>query len=551
MSSTKLKISKQDLRSYFVQYLSQGDYAKCARIAWPWYQQNEWSDKIWKNIEAHDRLCIMGHASASKTFTASIWFLLDWLAWADDTALIMTSATMPSMNVRIWADFKTLWTKSRIDLSTTATIVDSKHVIRKSIHEAKEAIHAVAADGDDSQSKVQGLHCKRNRLIIDEADNPYSNAIWGAITNLSSSGHFKGIALANPDDKNSEFGSHCEPVNGWDSINPEVDHEWESRLGWHVLRLDALQSPNIIAGKDIHPYLFNNANLTEAREHKFNTRSWWSFVRAWYGSDSLITNIFSSGIFDNTKKPHIWYSTKIPIASCDPAFEGGDDCVLMLGFMGREAHNPLKTVVEVNEYLKITRKDMTKEITQDFGDQIKTILVERGVKPEYFAIDSSGNALGIRDHLRTVYGKEIYSVMFGGSASDRKLTAEESNPANQRYKNLVTELWYAAREWCRLGLVYLKEPPRDLRIQLESRRYELRGKDAKTGRELIMAEPKTEMKARGLTSPDYGDAFSLLIHLVRKHALGFTPSGFHEPTRKTVKKFTRYQSIFKQTYESD
>lgn len=550
MSSQKIKpITKKELAGVFAEALADKDYKFAASIAWPWYKQNEWSDLIWSSIEKHDRLCVMGHGSASKTFTASIWFLLDWIAYADQTALILTSATMPSMNARIWADFKSLWSKSRVDLSSVAQIIDSKHVIRKGINDAKEAVHAIAAESDNSQAKVQGLHAVRNRLLIDEADNPYSNSIWNAITNLSTSGHFKGIALANPDDKNSEFGSHCEPVDGWDSINPEVDFEWESRMGWHVLRLDGLQSPNIKAGEDKYPFLLNNQAVIETMDNKgTNSRSWWTYIRAWYPPDSLVSNIFSSGIIGKCNKPITWYADKVPVAALDPAFEGGDNCSLLLGFMGRQGDNPSRTVLEVNEYIRIKRKDMTKTLAFDYADQIVAILKDRGVQPKNFAIDTTGTQGPFADIIQEKLGSGILRVIFGSGATDRKVTNEDSGPARERYKNFVTELWYVAREWCRLGLVYLKNPPRDLRIQLEARRYELKGKDAKSGREVIMAEPKTEMKSRGLTSPDEADAFCLLVHLVRTHSLGFIPGSFKDKTPGQVKNFTRNASIFDANY---
>jgi hypothetical protein len=549
MSSIKTKMTKKDLESIVYTFLSEGNYRACAKILWPWYEQNDWSEKIWNAIEKYDRLCIMGHGSASKTFTASIWFLLDWLAHANDTALILTSATMPSMNARIWADFKTLWSKARIDLSKIAQVVDSKHIIRKGILDAKEAIHAIAAESDDSQAKVQGLHAKRNRLIIDEADNPYSNSIWNAVTNLMTSGHFKGIALANPDDKNSEFGMHTEPVNGWDSINPEVDYEWESKLGWHVLRLDGLQSPNILAGVDKHPFLLTNLAVNDTRDNKgTNSRSWWTYIRAFYPPDNVISTIFTSSIIEKCRVPVVWYTTKTAIAACDPAFEGGDDCILVFGFMGRMAHNPQRTAVEANEYIKIKRKDMSKEVTFDFGDQIIELCKSRGVAPEHFALDASGNAKGLSDYIKTKWAKTVMSITFGGSASERKLTSEDTGPARERYKNFVTELWYVSREWCRLGLVYFKDLPRDAKIQLEGRRYTLKGKDAKSGRELIMAEPKSEMKSRGLTSPDYADAICLLIHLVRHFALGFIPGTVKDYTPTQSKSFVKRKNVWTMNY---
>lgn len=545
----KTQITKAELTAYALKFIKDNDYRNAARIIWPYYQQNEWSELIWSRIEKYDKLCIMGHGSASKTYTASIWFLLDWIAYANDTALILTSATMPSMNGRIWADFKSLWTKSRLDLNSVAQVIDSKHVIRKGIYDAKEAIHAVSADSDDSQTKIQGLHCKRNRLIIDEADNPYSNSIWKAITNLSSSGHFKGIALANPADRNSEFAFHCEPVNGWDSVNTETDFEWESKKGWHVLWLDGLRSPNILAGYDKYPYLLSNNAVMDTRDNKgVNSIEWWSFVRGFYSVDGLNNNIFTTGIVDKCKTPHIWYTTKTPIAACDPAFEGGDNCVLGLGFMGRQAENPAKTVIEINEYIRIKRKDMDKTLAFDFADQIVAILKERGVQPQYFAIDTTATQGPFADIIEEKLGKGIYRVNFAATASNRKVTAEDTGVAKERYKNFVTELWYVAREWCRLGLVYMKDPPRDLKIQLEARRYMLKGKDAKTGRDLIMAEPKTEMKARGLGSPDEGDMFCLFVHLARKHALGFTPSSFHEPTVIKKKNTFKNATVWNQTY---
>lgn len=542
-------MTTEQLTAYSVKMIKDGNYRGAARVLWPFYKQNEWSELIWSSIEKHDKLCIMGHGSASKTFTASIWFLLDWIAFTNQSALILTSATMPSMNARIWADFKMLWTKSRIDLSSIAQIIDSKHVIRKGINDAKEAIHAIAAESDNSQTKVQGLHTARNRLIIDEADNPYSNAIWNALTNLGTSGHFKCVALANPDDKNSEFGFHCEPVGGWDSINPEVDFEWESKMGWHCLRLDGLRSPNILAGYNKYPFLLSVNSVVDTRDNKgVNSREWWTYIRAWYPPDSLISVIFSSGIIDKCNKPHIWYTTKTAIAACDPAFEGGDNCVLCLGFMGRQGENPLKTVIECNEFIRIKRKDMEKTLAFDYADQIVAILKDRGVEPKYFAIDTTGTQGPFADIIEEKLGKGIYRVLFNGGASDRKVTAEDTGPAKERYKTYVTELWYVAREWCRLGLVYLKDAPRDLKIQLEARRYTLKGKDAKSGREVIMAEPKTEMKSRGLGSPDEGDAFCCLVALARKHALGFLPGSFKDSTPKTRKVFTRNENIYQADY---
>jgi hypothetical protein len=212
------------------------------------------------------------------------------------------------------------------------------------------------------------------------------------------------------------------------------------------------------------------------------------------------------------------------------------------------AHTPERTAIEANEFIRIKRKDMTKTLAFDYADQIVGILKDRGIESKHFAIDTTGTQGSFADIIEEKMGKGMMRVNFAGSASDRKVTAEDTAPARERYKTFVTELWYVAREWCRLGLVYLKDPPRDLRIQLEARRYILKGKDAKSGREVIMAEPKTEMKSRGLTSPDEGDAFCLLVHLARSLSQGFIPGTFRDSTPTTRKNFVKNASIFQADY---
>ncbi|MEO7397152.1 MAG: hypothetical protein ABIW84_01160, partial [Ilumatobacteraceae bacterium] len=421
------------------------------------------------------------------------------------------------------------------------------------ITDGKAAIHAVAAESDDAETKIQGLHMPRNRVVIDEADNPYSSSIWPALTNLGTSGHLKAVALANPSDKNSEFGFHCEPVEGWDSIDPEMHHEWESKMGWHVMRLDGLESPNVVAGHDKFPFLLSNQSVIETRDNKgTNSPEWWTMIRAFYPPEGLISTIFPGGLVSRCNKPIVWYTTTQNIAFCDPAFEGGDSCVVCLGRMGRFANNPERTGVEVSKFVTIKRKDMTKTLAFDFADQIVAILKTHEVAPQRFGIDTTGTQGPFADIIEEKLGKGIVRVVFGHAATGRKVTNDDTAGSKDRYKNLVTELWYVAREWCRLGLVYFNNPPRDLRIQLESRRYELKGKDKFSGREVIFAEPKTDMKSRGLGSPDEGDAFCGLIHVVRQIAIGFLPGTFRDGTASnSMKAFKKNASVWTQEYKSE
>lgn len=531
-----------EIRTLLFALLKDNRKRDAARVIWPWFVQNDQTERIWDALEKYDSLAIMGHGSASKTFTCAAWFLLDWWTYPDETALVITSDTIDSMKRRIWSDMKTLWSRCKVPMG--GILVDSKRVILYSPLDYKNAISGIAAESNDAQSKIQGLHTKRVRVIIDEADNKLSGSIWGALHNLGTSGNLKFVALANPADKTGEFGRFCEPVNGFRSINPEQDFEWTGRTGGHVLRLDGLRSPNLLAGKNVFPFLLSVDAVEKMRANgQDKTKEWWSYIRAWYPPEGSISNIFTSDIIEKCRKRILWYAGTQAIAACDPAFEGGDVCTLFFGRMGRLAEDNKKTGVQVDEFITINRQDESKPITIDFGDQIIAHLKRRGVKPGNFAIDCTGNALGLSDYIKHAWGMEVVGVNFGGSATEMKLTAEDTVKASDRYDRFVSELWYTAREWCKLGAVGFIDPPRELTTQLESRLYELVISSQK-----IKIETKLKMKERGLTSPDYGDAFCLMIHLARLRSQGFLPAIFDHKDYDALKPFRRRQSVFNLSY---
>lgn len=540
MEESKKSRKESEKRATVITLLTLGRKRDAAKILWPWFIQNEWTDKIWNAIESHQFLCVMGHGSASKTFTASAWMLLDWWTHPEKTALIFTSVTIDTMKGRIWSDIKTLWSKSEVTMP--GILVDSRRMIQYSPMDQKNAINGVAADSDNAQTKIQGLHTDRIRVIIDEADNHQSRSVWGALSNLGTSGELKVVALANPVDRSGDFGQHVEPKNGWTSINPEVDFEWPTRLGAHALRLDGLRSPNIVAGEDIYPFLLTNKNLKTIRDGKGeNSPEWWAYVRAWYPPEGTLRTIFNPEIIQKFRQKIVWYAGTTPIAACDPAFEGGDNCILTLGRMGRLVDNPEKTAVEFQEFIRIKRVNTGNPVTIDFGDQIVARLKAHGVQPENFAIDCTGNALGLSDYIRHAWG-EILPVNFGGSPTEMKITGEDSQRAVDRFDRFVSELWYVAREWCKLGHIHVSTEPRELRLQLESRIYELMTSNK------IKIEPKQRMKERGLESPDYGDAFCLMIHLARVRSHGFTPAIFEKKHVDPIKRFKKNQSVFGMDY---
>lgn len=100
----------------------------------------------------------------------------------------------------------------------------------------------------------------------------------------------------------------------------------------------------------------------------------------------------------------------------------------------------------------------------------------------------AGNGAGVIDKLRQM-GHEVVEVPFGGKAS------------KPRYANKRAEMWFDLREWLMAGGVI----PRDTALlqDLAAPTYKFDVQDR------AVLESKDELKARGLPSPDLGDALAL------------------------------------------
>jgi hypothetical protein len=113
-------------------------------------------------------------------------------------------------------------------------------------------------------------------------------------------------------------------------------------------------------------------------------------------------------------------------------------------------------------------------------------------RPAYIAVDGTGVGGGVVDRLRQLPEIKcpIVDVQFGAQARDTKA-----------YANTRTELWGRMRDWL-AGEVSLPDY-RKLLDDLVAVEY------GYNQRMQLQLERKQDMKARGLASPDYGDALAI------------------------------------------
>jgi hypothetical protein len=112
-------------------------------------------------------------------------------------------------------------------------------------------------------------------------------------------------------------------------------------------------------------------------------------------------------------------------------------------------------------------------------------------------VDETGVGAGVVDRLRQM-GYPVIGINFGAKADRTMISTEVANYANKR-----AEMWGEMREWLKGGAV---PNDQELRDDLGGVEY---GFVLREGRDAILLESKESMKARGLASPDMGDALAL------------------------------------------
>lgn len=115
--------------------------------------------------------------------------------------------------------------------------------------------------------------------------------------------------------------------------------------------------------------------------------------------------------------------------------------------------------------------------------------------PDALFVDVGGVGAGVYDRLLQLNVRNVFAVNFGGSGGVVNFNGISVKTANKR-----ASMWCMMREW--LGGGAIADSP-ELEADLTGVEYGFNSDDA------ILLESKQHMKARGLASPDDGDALAL------------------------------------------
>ena len=537
-----IKLAKQ-ITLQFVQHLLDKDqFEAAATILWG-QEVYDWRPKSsrdsWRCLFEHDLLLIQGAGAMGKSFGAAAWFYLDWFRDPFYTNIKTISLTREHAERNIFASIKNFHRTAlvRPEFHKTEDLVTS---IQAS-DDAKQGIHLVAIPkGESGHGTLRGFHptprfgsahkrwgrLSRTHVILDEAEEVPAG-VWEGINNIISTadiegspGHIKIFGASNPKDRTSDFGQRCEPKDGWSSIDCEEDFEWESKEGFHVLRLDAARCENVVERKIVYQGLQTYQGFMGYMS-RGRTAEAMTMARGWFPEEGQAMSIITPAMMNNAMGMLRFVGPVVALAAFDLALEGNDQVMCSYGRFGlcdgwtdqagkfHEFKQP-RIALQLDSQMPFPKR-ATLEQTQ----AIIRFCKQMRISPNWLAVDRTGNGSGIHDSLCTLFGTEVMGINYSWAASDTHILGEDSQKANELYNGVVTELLFGLAKY--LEFEYLKISPgfrnEDLVRQATARRYKQKGKG------MVRVESKGEYcKRTRSSSPDALDSLSILVYLMRQRS---------------------------------
>lgn len=486
------------------------------------FERNPCAERMIDGAVRNRYLGVTGHASSSKSDTYGVYGIVRFIASPANTLILVTSTSLTQARGRIWGSIEEYWRTASVPLP--GKLVSAKGLIRYVDPDTGKAlsdrcgIQLIAGDKtNDKKSigKLVGLKAFNMVVIGDELPELSPALVEAVKGNLSVNdrGWFQFIGIGNANSVFDPHGVFCTPKGGWKSINPNSD-EWETETGF-CIRFDGEKSPNVLAGKTLFPYLITKRFIDEKRQqYGENSPMYWRMVRGFWCPDGSTEGIYSETditAFGAESMKVRWIGQPIAVAGEDPSFSnGGDDTCLQFGLFG-DSEDGLQTLL-LTERLILTH-DATKKSPRNYqiADQTRDACQKRNVHPANFAGDETGAGGPYMDILSERWSPDIHRVQFGGAPSAIAVGVQETKPANRKYVNRASEIWFVAKDYLRAGQI--KGIDGDIGRDLISRRAK---PSVKRGSDILeQIETKLETRKRTGRSPDRAEAALIILDMLR------------------------------------
>ncbi len=498
---------------------------------------NEWFIKRIKTfVESpakNERIITLAGGSGIAKSADAAYYAIMWY-WADPTrrGVIVGSTTLGSLKQRIWAYLTEAVSQCPYDMGMTVNSSQAPSMFVNK-EDRRHRIIGVALKPGESEKTIAdiiGFHPEGGVLVLIDEGTDVAAAILDIQTNLDESDKGKFYQMIICGNSCSRFDPHgraSEPADGWDSIDPDIDSEWPTKMGGRCLYFDCYRSPAVIGKEQFranYNFLINEKKIRseEIRLGK-DSPAFWRFVRGfWPPEDATktvltLTMVARHGATSPAKWAGRW---QIELAGLDPAFTSeGDECIMQFATLGMMENGLIGLEYGQTVSMKLDSRS-TEPITYQIVRQARDICVARGVEPEFFGMDTWGFGAGAGDMLEKEWSPKIQKVVGIGLPSDEYIDSDMTQKAIDLYDRKITELWFAMRTFVQAGQIHGLE-----KMAVEefcSRQYKW------AGRKIVLESKRDYKKRMGREdnptgSPDRADAAAIVLEVAKRH--GFRPGG--------------------------
>ena len=421
-----------------------------------------WQSDILKTIGTHLQdpstrytpLCIAVASGKGIGKSALISQIVSWaMSSCEDTKVIITANTGTQLTTKTHPEVSKWF---RLSLNRHWWTVNAKSVRvndKLSTHEATWRTDFIPWSENNVEA-FAGLHNKGKRIVVifDEA-SAIPQVIWEVAEGALTDENTEIIWLA--------FGNPTKNTGRFRECFGKLAHRWVTR------QIDSRS----VDGTNKEQIARQLADYGEDSDwFRVNVRG--EFPRA--GSNQFI----SSELVENCRRYKASGYELLPKIMAIDVARFGDDQTVMVTRQGRKA--------------TLLKRYRGLDNVQVAERAIEWILKE---KPDAIVVDGDGLGAGVVDHLRhrgygSTSGRFLFEFHGGAAANDPAM-----------YFNRRAEVWGLLRDALAAGMEIPNEP--ELASDLTSLEYYISNKQQ------IQLEKKEELKARGFSSPDAGDALAM------------------------------------------
>ena len=409
---------------------------------------------ILASIIKHKKTTIKAGHTVGKTFIIArigLW----WISSSRDSILITTAPSGRQVKTLLWGEMRTAYFNSASPLGGQMDLMQWK---------ISDSWYAIGFS-TDKPVNVGGFHGKRVMVIVDEASGMKDEIMDGLDSAVA--------------------GDQCKLIYSGNPLRP-TGHFYESFKdpSFNKITISCLEHPNVKEGKEIYPGMVSKS-WVEDRAKRWGRKSALYKARVLGqfpegGTDLLIEIAWTEEAKERKLKP------SGPIEAGLDVSDGGTD----------------ETVFYVRQgpvVLYMESWNPAKEATMETVG--RTVALIKKWKVEIIKIDKIGVGAGVHSRIKELKPcKKVIGVNVAEGAYD-----------TEAYQIRRDEIWYGLAQRFADGDIDLTRVKDN--EETWSQITDIKRKHNSRGQQKV--ESKDEMKTRGLTSPDQGDALCLAFAKVK------------------------------------